>query len=97
MSYIVILVANPQAGPLTPHSAMHAKDFCGGQHLTWLAPEVAAEFIVKKLPDISQLKLVLGHKATDVFITRFRGRRKNTIRTAKAAVDRSMQYAYRDR
>lgn len=76
MSYIVILVANPQAGPLTPHAAMHAKDFCGGQHLTWLAPEVAAEFIVKKLPDIAQLKLVLGHKATDVFITRFRGRRK---------------------
>ena len=27
----------------------------------------------------------------------FRGRRKNTIRTAKAAVDRAMQYAYRDR
>ena len=25
------------------------------------------------------------------------GRRKNTIRTAKAAVDRSKQYAYRDR
>ena len=25
------------------------------------------------------------------------GRRKNTIRTAKAAVDRAMQYAYRDR
>src|SRR5215211_1618352 len=27
----------------------------------------------------------------------FYGRRKNTIRAAKAAVDRSMQYAYRDR
>lgn len=27
----------------------------------------------------------------------FRGRRKNTIRAAKAAVDRSKQYAYRDR
>jgi len=27
----------------------------------------------------------------------FHGRRKNTIRTAKAAVDRSMQYATRDR
>lgn len=27
----------------------------------------------------------------------FRGRRKNTIRTAMAAVDRSKQYAYRDR
>ncbi|HUZ67203.1 MAG TPA: 50S ribosomal protein L20 [Beijerinckiaceae bacterium] len=27
----------------------------------------------------------------------FRGRRKNTIRAAKAAVDKSMQYAYRDR
>jgi len=27
----------------------------------------------------------------------FRGRRKNTIKTAKAAVDRAMQYATRDR
>ncbi|KJS19021.1 MAG: 50S ribosomal protein L20 [Hoeflea sp. BRH_c9] len=27
----------------------------------------------------------------------FYGRRKNTIRAAKAAVDKSMQYAYRDR
>ena len=27
----------------------------------------------------------------------FYGRRKNTIRTAKAAVDKSKQYAYRDR
>ena len=27
----------------------------------------------------------------------FYGRRKNTIRAAKAAVDRSMQFAYRDR
>ena len=27
----------------------------------------------------------------------FRGRRKNTIRAAKSAVERSMQYAYRDR
>src|SRR5690349_8066010 len=27
----------------------------------------------------------------------FYGRRKNTIRTAKAAVDRAKQYAYRDR
>ncbi|AKK19885.1 50S ribosomal protein L20 [Candidatus Liberibacter africanus] len=27
----------------------------------------------------------------------FYGRRKNTIRVAKAAVDRSLQYAYRDR
>ncbi|MFN3686062.1 50S ribosomal protein L20 [Salinarimonas sp.] len=27
----------------------------------------------------------------------FYGRRKNTIRAAKAAVDRAMQYAYRDR
>jgi len=27
----------------------------------------------------------------------FYGRRKNTIRTAKAAVDKAMQYAYRDR
>ena len=27
----------------------------------------------------------------------FRGRRKNTIRTAKPAVDKAMQYAFRDR
>ena len=27
----------------------------------------------------------------------YQGRRKNTIRTAKAAVDKAMQYSYRDR
>src|SRR5215510_10132457 len=37
------------------------------------------------------------HKKTLKAAKGFRGRRKNTIRTAKAAVDRSMQYAYRDR
>ena len=37
------------------------------------------------------------HKKTLKAATGFYGRRKNTIRTAKAAVDRSMQYATRDR
>ena len=37
------------------------------------------------------------HKKTYKAAKGFRGRRKNTIRTAKAAVDRAMQYAYRDR
>src|SRR5215208_5930990 len=37
------------------------------------------------------------HKKTLKAAKGFIGRRKNTIRTAKAAVDRSMQYAYRDR
>jgi large subunit ribosomal protein L20 len=37
------------------------------------------------------------HKKTLEAAKGFRGRRKNTIRAAKAAVDRSMQYAYRDR
>ncbi|MGL4729552.1 MAG: 50S ribosomal protein L20 [Bosea sp. (in: a-proteobacteria)] len=37
------------------------------------------------------------HKKTLKLAKGFRGRRKNTIRTAKAAVDKSMQYAYRDR
>jgi len=37
------------------------------------------------------------HKKTLKAASGFRGRRKNTIRAAKAAVDRSMQYAYRDR
>jgi phosphoserine phosphatase len=76
MSHIVILVANPQAGPLTPADAARAKDFCAGQHLNWLSPGEAAEFIVKNVPDIAQLKLVLDHKSTDIFATKFRGRRK---------------------
>ncbi|MDE8347137.1 MAG: phosphoserine phosphatase SerB, partial [Acidocella sp.] len=79
MSYIVILVANRQAGPLTPADVTHARDFCAGQHLNWLAPSHAAEFIVKNPPDIAQVKLVLAHKATDVFVTRFRGRRKAVL------------------
>jgi large subunit ribosomal protein L20 len=37
------------------------------------------------------------HKKTLGQAKGFYGRRKNTIRTAKAAVDKSMQYAYRDR
>ncbi len=37
------------------------------------------------------------HKKTLRAAKGFYGRRKNTIRTAKAAVDRSMQYATRDR
>jgi phosphoserine phosphatase len=76
MSHIVILVASRQAGPLTQADAARAKDFCAGQHLTWLSAGMAAEFIVKNPPDIAQLKLVLDHKATDIFVTRFRGRRK---------------------
>ena len=37
------------------------------------------------------------HKKVYKLAKGFRGRRKNTIRTAKAAVDKSLQYAYRDR
>jgi hypothetical protein len=37
------------------------------------------------------------HKKTLRAAKGFFGRRKNTIRAAKAAVDKSMQYAYRDR
>ncbi|MBM3636347.1 MAG: 50S ribosomal protein L20 [Alphaproteobacteria bacterium] len=37
------------------------------------------------------------HKKTYKAAKGFYGRRKNTIRAAKAAVDRSMQYATRDR
>ena len=37
------------------------------------------------------------HKNTLTSAKGFYGRRKNTIRAAKAAVDRSMQYATRDR
>ena len=37
------------------------------------------------------------HKKVIKLAEGFYGRRKNTIRTAKAAVDRSRQYVYRDR
>ncbi|MEK1949013.1 MAG: 50S ribosomal protein L20, partial [Ensifer adhaerens] len=37
------------------------------------------------------------HKKTLKAAKGFYGRRKNTIRAAKAAVDRSKQFAYRDR
>jgi phosphoserine phosphatase len=76
MSHIVILAANRQAGPLTEPDAKRVMDFCAGQHLTWLSPGQAAEFIVKSAPDPAQVKLILDHKATDVFVTKFRGRRK---------------------
>ena len=37
------------------------------------------------------------HKKVLKLAKGFRGRRKNTIRVAKQAVEKSMQYAYRDR
>jgi len=79
MSHIVILVASRQAGPLTDHLAGIARDFCGGQHLNWLSAGEACEFIVKKSPDIPQLKMVLGDRPIDVLVTRFRGRRKAVL------------------
>ena len=79
MSYIVILVASRQAGSLTEGNASIAKEFCGGQHLQWLSAGEACEFIVKKAPDVAQLKMVLGHPAVDVLVTRFRGRRKAVL------------------
>jgi phosphoserine phosphatase len=79
MSHIVILVASKQAGPLSDHLANIAKDFCGGQHLNWLSAGEACEFIVKKIPDIAQLKMVLGDRPIDVLVTRFRGRRKAVL------------------
>jgi len=76
MSHVVILAAGPQAGALSQAEAARAMDFCAGQHLNWLAPGQACEFIVKNPPDQEQLKFILGHKATDVLVTKFRGRRK---------------------
>jgi phosphoserine phosphatase len=79
MSYIVILVANRQAGPLTEADAARAKEFCSGQHLNWLSAGEAAEFIVKDAPDAAQVKMVLEHRTVDVFVTKFRGRRKAVL------------------
>jgi phosphoserine phosphatase len=76
MSFIVILAAAAKAGPFTQAEASRAMEFCGGQHLNWLAPNEACEFIVKTPPDLEQLKFILNHKATDVLVTKFRGRRK---------------------
>ncbi len=79
MSHIVILIASRQAGPLTDSLAAIARDFCSGQHLNWLSAGEACEFIVKKIPDVPQLKMVLGDRAIDVLVTRFRGRRKAVL------------------
>jgi phosphoserine phosphatase len=76
MSHIVILIAAPQAGPLSAADAARARDICSGQHPNWLSPNHALEFIVKNPPDIAQLKSLLTHQAVDVLVTRFRGRRK---------------------
>jgi phosphoserine phosphatase len=76
MSHIVILVANRQAGSLTEPDAKRAAEFCAGQHMVWLSAGEAVEFIVKNPPDVAQLQMILAHKAVDVFVTRFRGRRK---------------------
>jgi phosphoserine phosphatase len=79
MSHIVTLVASLQAGPLTNALAGTAKEYCEGQHLTWLAAGEACEFTVKKAPDIAGLKMALGDKPIDVLVSRYRGRRKAVL------------------
>lgn len=79
MSHIVILVANRQAGPLTTADASCAVDFCAGMHPNWLADGQAVEFITQSVPDRAALQTALDHKAVDVFVTKFRGRRKAVL------------------
>ena len=79
MSHIVILVANRQAGPFTPADAARAVDFCFGMHPKWLSERQAVEFIVQTPPDRAALQENLEHKAVDVFVTKFRGRRKAVL------------------
>jgi len=79
MSHIVILVANRQAGSLTDAQVRRAADSCAGRHIVWLAAGQAAEFIVKDPPERDQLGTALGHPATDIFVTKFRGRRKAVL------------------
>ncbi len=79
MSSIVILVANRQAGPLTQAEAERARDACAGMHLNWLSPGQAVEFTTARPLEPVALKYVLTHKEVDVFITKFRGRRKAVL------------------
>jgi len=79
MSHIVILCANRQAGPFTPADAARAVDFCAGMHPKWLSERQAVEFIVQTPPDRAALQENLEHKAVDVFVTKFRGRRKAVL------------------
>ncbi|HTJ90993.1 MAG TPA: phosphoserine phosphatase SerB [Acidocella sp.] len=79
MSSIVILVANRAAGPLAQAEAERARDACAGMHLNWLSPGHAVEFTTAKPLEPAALKYVLTHKEVDVFITKFRGRRKAVL------------------
>ena len=48
-------------------------------HLNWLSPGQAVEFTTAKPLEPAALKYVLSHKEVDVFITKFRGRRKAVL------------------
>src|SRR5271165_6020296 len=79
MSYIVTLVANRQAGSLSQADATRALEFCAGMHPNWLSPGHAVEFTVQAVPDRAALQAALEHKAVDVFVAKFRGRRKAVL------------------
>jgi len=79
MSYIVTLVANRQAGSLSQADATRALEFCAGMHPNWLSPGQAVEFTAQAVPDRAALQAALEHKAVDVFVAKFRGRRKAVL------------------
>ncbi|WP_297444162.1 HAD-IB family phosphatase, partial [Acidocella sp.] len=80
MSYIVTLVANRQAGPLSVQDVKRAQALCGvSSAITWLSDGEAAEFLAPALPARDELRAVLTHKAVDPFFTKPRGRRKAVL------------------
>jgi phosphoserine phosphatase len=80
MSYIVTLVANRQAGPLSVQDVKRAQALCGvNSAITWLSDGEAAEFLAPALPARDEVRAVLTHKAVDPFFTKPRGRRKAVL------------------
>lgn len=81
MSYIVTLVANRQAAPLTQADAARASAYCQNRTVTWLADGWAVEFPSGSAtaPDRESLRALLSHKQVDIFLTKTRGRRKAVL------------------
>lgn len=78
--HVVTLLTSPDAPNLDPALAENLRDAWGGGDLQWLAPDEAAEFLVRTVPDnVRDVSDSLRAQGVDLAIQPAEGRRKRML------------------
>ena len=77
---VVVLITNPARPTLDPTAVRALRDAWGGGSVTWLAPDLAAEFTVPRIPDtLEQAWTEMQALGIDLCVVPEAGRRKRLL------------------